>query len=844
MRVGPPTSRRASRTRARAGSVAFALRLTVLVTLLLTGLVVGSRPTSAQATFTEGPELLNDAMLLRGDGHHVRTNPAAVLWIDGVHFGLVWNRGADEDARDRAFGGFLAGSPGTGVGAGLHVGGSSIGPRVVTTSTALALGNRYAGIGWGVRHLSARGLPGVNGRAYHTLSIASRPSQHVGLALALTPVGNTRVAGQTLERRVRTALALRSKREHFGLEVQWNAGPRAPHTLGAIVHARPRDGFRIFARADATLESSSQLARVVGGLEVTSGPTVASIGVAGPDDALSLAGSLEFALLPGPQAMERRSALWRIDVNRIFAEKPDWSLRDDPLVFTDVLLQLEELAATRSLAGVYLDIGGVSAGFGQLYELRAALQNVRDSGLAVVAYVESASVRDLYLASVADALVVSPNVAVTRTGFGTTRYYFARVLERLGVDAQFVRIGDFKSGPERFTNEGPTPEADEQLDALYDDVWGTVRAALSEAAHADGVPLEPDAFDAWWAEPPLSAEALVDHGLADAVLHRDAVRDWLADRLGRHLDVTNTPSAMPERDPAWYPVNPVAVLHVSGAITGGNGGDGLFGQQAGAASFADACRQIAADRRVRGVVVRIDSPGGSAAASEDMWNALRQLAEAKPTVVSFGDIAASGGYYVASVGAPIYATPNTLTGSIGIYAGTFALNELFERVGVDRARDGRGGPWNLFDGDAWDQEERAIVMRYIERAYEMFLDHVAESRGITRDEADALARGRIYSGSGALDANLVDDTGGFLAALARVRRDAGIRGDITLVHYPEARPSLSALVGLPSVPSIDATEALDAWLDVLGVDSLLPSLGAVLAAGPGAAMAHFEWVDW
>ena len=799
----------------------------------------------AQSDALTGPALLNDAMILRADAHHVRTNPSSVLWIDGLHAGVVWNRGLDDGRRDRALGGFLAGSPGRLIGAGLHAGGSTYGPRIVNTSTALAFGGRTFALGWGVQHLSTRDAQGVNGRTFHTLSATSRLHPNLGLAVALSPVGQTRVGGATLERRVRSAIALRSARERVGLEVQWDAGPRDPHSLSALLHLRPRDGLRLFGRAGAAFGGGAELTTITAGLELASGPAVATAGVTGRTGQYALAGSAEISVLPGPQLRERQGELWRIDLAGDFAESPTWSFDGNSRTFTDLLHQLQTVAERRSVAGVYLDVNGLSAGFGQLFELREVLQELRDAGLAVVVYLESAALRELYLASVADAVIVSPNVSVLRTGFGTTRYYLARVLDRLGVEAQFVRIAEYKSGPERFTEEGPSPEADEQLDALYDDVWLEVRDALMAAAVVDGEALDEARFDAWWATPPLHAESLVEHGLADAVLHRDAVGEWLAERLGRAVGVTRAPAVFAERDTAWFPRQPIAVLHVSGPITAGSGRGpgGLFGEQAGSTDFTRACQEIAADRRVRGVVVRIDSPGGSATASELMWNALRQLAEAKPTVVSFGDIAASGGYYVASVGAEIFATPNTLTGSIGIYAGTFALDELFDRVGIDRAREGRGGPWDLFDGDRWDDEERGIVVRFIERAYGMFIAHVAESRGMSEEEADARGRGRIYSGSDALAANLIDSTGGFLRALDALRTAAGLRGDVTLVHYPRPTPSLSGLVRVPTVPQLEVGLALADWLELAGLDGLLPALGPLLEAGSGEPMAHLPWLE-
>jgi protease-4 len=365
-------------------------------------------------------------------------------------------------------------------------------------------------------------------------------------------------------------------------------------------------------------------------------------------------------------------------------------------------------------------------------------------------------------------------------------------------------------------------------------VWDEVTGAI---AGDSGRSVE--AVRAWLSERPLRADVLLAEGFIHATGHTDTIEQDLEELVGRPVrfttDLTGAYGA------TWIPANQIAVLHIGGGIISGSGGQSLFGHKTGTDDVDRAIEEIAGNPAIRAVVLRIDSPGGSAHAAERIHDAVRRLDERLPVVVSMGDVAASGGYYVASIDAPIHASPQTLTGSIGIYAGNLALDELLGRIGVNRDSSERGGRASYFDGRAWSEEDRLAVRAHIESAYDLFIDRVAEARDLSSDDVRAVAEGRIWSGRDAAERGLVDGIDGFLGALDAARSAGGIRDDapVSLVHYPRPRFGVGAMIGQAVQADLEVEQSVRDWIGRLGMRAFAEHASAI---EPGAPMAQLEWV--
>ena len=789
-----------------------------------------SVPRSAEAQ----PIAPFDAPLLQSDAHALQLNPANLVFLDGTH-GLVGL--SSFDARDHVDSRFaFAGGFGRIVGGGAAV---DVLNGAMATTTGVGFGGRHFGFGVASQRFFSKSNQDLNGVRNRSVGLALRSTGGFGLGMLVDGLTSDRVDGERIRTHFRPGFALRTNDGRF--ESDWSTTlPRGLEfaEVTAALRTRPTDGIRVYVSATARIEDEASLDRIFGGLELSLGNSSVSFGAgqfSGTDGELGTVATAEFHS-PGLPTF-RRTAVLRVDLAGDLAESTAFSLHGGGSTFVDVVHAIRTVARDDRFDGLYLNMGGLTAGTAQLYELREAIREVQAADKQVIAYFDSATLRDLYVAGGADVRIAAPTVSILTTGIGISRTYYGELLRSLGVEAQFVRIADYKSGPERFTNGGPSPESQEQVDVLLDDIWGVLVDGIAE-----NLELRADEVETLLGNGPVFATDLLEAGHLDDILYRDELAENIESLAGRPVRLTSS-VAPDHRDPRWRVPDRIAVLHIDGAIVLGESGDGLFGTQAGSDTLVSTCSALASDPSVDAVLVRIDSPGGSALASDRIHRALSRLAEAKPVVVSMGDVAASGGMYVAAFGAPIHATPNSVTGSIGIYAGTFGLDGLLDAVGINRVRDERGGPSSLFDGRGWDEETEQRVFAHIENSYQTFLEHVAAARNMTPDEVDEIGRGRLWSGTRALDAGLVDSTGGLAEALDALYETLELEPDaqVQLTHYPRARLTLWALLpSLPGFASADESE-IRLLLERLGTQTALRWLAPWLHATDGEPMAMMEW---
>jgi protease-4 len=467
------------------------------------------------------------------------------------------------------------------------------------------------------------------------------------------------------------------------------------------------------------------------------------------------------------------------------------------------LAVLDAAARDPFVAGVRLRFAGPLGGFGRVLSLRRAIDRVRESGRPVVAWGEVLDAPSLVVASGASRLWLPPTGSLHLVGLRFEGIFLRGLLDRLDLHPDVVRVGTHKTAGDRFTRQAMSAEEREQLEALADDLYGEIVAAI-----ARGRGLAEDAVRALVDRGPWLGRAAVEVGLADACLYPDELERELlalepaARRPGAEGDRPREVDAglyfaLRAGDPGWRPLfrelPRLAVVVARGAVHRGAGHRGIASERL--REGLDALRR---DPAVRGVVLRLESPGGDALASDLLWRSVSLLAGEKPVVVSMGDVAASGAYYVAAAAGAIFAEAGTLTGSIGVVGGKIHADPLLRRLGITREAVERGARAGLLSAtQGFTAEERATVQAAMQSIYATFLDRVAAGRKLSVEQVDRIAQGRVWSGARAREVGLVDAIGGPLEALAELRRRAGLaEGERAVV---ELHPRIAPLAGLRSL---------------------------------------------
>ena len=510
-----------------------------------------------------------------------------------------------------------------------------------------------------------------------------------------------------------------------------------------------------------------------------------------------------------------------------------------------ILSALTLAASDERITGLYLNLTDVQAMPSTLEDLRAGIEAFRDSGKWVVAWSEQMSLRALYLASAANEVYLQPNGYLEFSGMRLQTTYFTGMLEKLGVDVTVLRGPDntYKSAVEPFIRKDMSPENRQQMQALLDDVWDEMRGSI-----AAGRSIEPALLDSIAGGLLVRrAEDAVRYGLVDGVKHRDEVEALLDTKVGATANLVDLSTyVLPERffgfsmeelagfefpekaeaDTAARPLGGnVAIVYAVGPIESGEGSNTVIGSETLAAALRDARR--APD--VKAVVLRVNSPGGSALASDVIAREVELLRkEGKKVVVSMGDLAASGGYYISAHADKIYANATTLTGSIGVFGMIPNAQKLLnEKMGL------------TFDEVATHPEagmgiDRPLTPRQLEAInagiadiYADFTSLVARGRNLPLDSVEVIARGRVWTGRDALEVGLVDEIGDFEDAVAAAAELAGLAaGDVERVVLPESRGPLDVLLedlgGAEAVARVFGAEGV-AVTDALAVRRMLQS---------------------
>ena len=450
----------------------------------------------------------------------------------------------------------------------------------------------------------------------------------------------------------------------------------------------------------------------------------------------------------------------------------------------DKILKAIKVAKNNSkVSGIYIEGGMVNTDFASLEEIRKALVDFKESGKFVVAYGENYTQGAYYVASAADKVMINPSGMIDWHGIASQPIFFKDLLNKLGVKVQVFKVGTYKSAVEPFINTEMSPANREQVKSFINDIWNVVctDVAASRQLTPEILNQYADNF-ATFKEP---AE-FVEMNMVDTITYIDGVRDELR-RLAQQEKVNLiSPKDLAGYDEVNGAVNSVAVYYAFGDIVGAESENSLGSSpQIVGPKVVEDLDKLMNDESVKAVVLRINSGGGSAFASEQMWRAIQLLKAQKPVVVSMGGMAASGGYYMSCGANKIFAEPTTLTGSIGIFGMIPDVSGLLtEKIGLhfDVVKTNEASDFGTMSR-GFNAGESAAMQKYINRGYDLFLTRVAEGRGMTNEAVDKIAQGRVWTGRQAVELKLVDQLGTLDDAIAEAAQLAQL-DDYTIVSSP------------------------------------------------------------
>lgn len=739
------------------------------------------------------------------------THAAGLGFLDGLELGFgVTTRlsGDDAVASVLGLGAFRLGP----LAFGLGLSGIGDGPGTKTTTSRLdvSLALRLApttaiGLQW--MDLGSDADPELDDYGAWTLSASFRPWRALAFSLALEHFNAPVVPGTNGREedpvaRIGVGLRPGSERVTFGLE-----GSRTLADEGALWQAMVT--ARMMVLPGLALGGYVQYEN----LEAGGAPRVAAgvfLGLyqggmgfeSGFDATDDPGGPMRLSLL-AKVGTEKRASLvpgaeevYHLKLGGELPERPTSSLFGEPRPgFAHWLMALDMVAKDPHVVGLLLQID-VAPTWAQCWELRQAIQRIQKAGKKVLALETVGDMRAQYLASAANEVHLYAAGGLMLNGLSLTQTYFLGLMEKLGVKAEFIKFDEYKSAPEPFSRTGPSEPAKEQTRALLDGITHEWMTAVGAGRKLDEATLM-----AILESGPQSMHVALEKKLVDGLVEGDALGELVESVFGRGVKVVDHYVARPDGWRRWGTKKKVAVLPVTGSIVdGGSAGESplplpyLGGESTGDASFSAALNAAAADPDVVAIVIRVDSGGGSAVASDRMHRAVMMAKKRKPIIVSMGDVAASGGYYLAA-GVPIFATPVTITGSIGIFSGKVDLSGLYALLGVTTHTEKSNERADMMGAyRPFTEAERVSARNTLRAYYDRFLGVVATGRKMTVEEVDKLARGRVWLGSDALARKLVDVPGGLWDAITEARAQAGIDPDEDLgIQYFGTLGALSGL---------------------------------------------------
>jgi protease-4 len=471
-----------------------------------------------------------------------------------------------------------------------------------------------------------------------------------------------------------------------------------------------------------------------------------------------------------------------------------------PMTMLDTWKLLRKAAADSRIKAIVLEPRGLSAGWAKLEELRSGVLAFRKSGKPVYAYLRNPSSHDYYLATAADKIYMAPEDLLDVKGLRAELMYFKGTLDKIGVSMEFESVGRYKDAPDQFTRESARPETLEVINQVIDQYYGDLVRVISE-----GRKLPEGAVRAVLDQGPFTGKNAQDAGLLDKLMYEDEITaDFRTMKKMGGRDYSKVPLS------GFEGGSRIAIVTGDGEITRGATSSDVSDTGITASGMLKVLKRVEDDAGIKGVILRVDSPGGDAIASDDILHEMKVLSSKKPVVISMSDTAASGGYFISMTGDPILAYSNTLTGSIGVFYGRVNLKGLYDKIGLKKEILSRG-KFSRIDSEygPLTDEERAKLRREIETFYKGFVERVATSRKRSYAQVEPLAQGRVWLGVQAKQNGLIDEIGGLDRAVELVKQRAkiGPSEKVTLVSYPPRRTLFDVLLSRS-----DETAALESQI--------------------------------
>ena len=486
---------------------------------------------------------------------------------------------------------------------------------------------------------------------------------------------------------------------------------------------------------------------------------------------------------------------------RVAGSLPDYS-PDDPFKkyfggpdqsLTGLVMQFKKAKVDKRIKTILLEVDMSGVGWGKAEELRDAIADFRSSGKPVYAYLEFGLNKEYYIATACDKIYVAPPGELFINGLAADVMFFRGSLDKLGIYPDIYQIGKYKSAGDMFTQKQMTDAHREYINSLLDDLYGRYVNTIAQARKKT-----PDEVRALIDNAPYGAAKAKEAGLIDEVAYRDDLEKQIKSQLG----YKDADAFTPVRGADYRDVSPeslglnegerIAVIYGTGTIGSGTSANSPSGEQSiGSDTLAKALNDAAADKTIKAIILRVDSPGGSGLASDIIWHAVEAANQKKPVVVSMSDVAASGGYYISAAASKIIAEPSSITGSIGVVAGKPVMRGFYDWLGISNEYVLRGKNAGMFrETEKFSDDERAKFEDWIKTTYyQDFIPKVARGRKKDAESIDAVGQGRVWTGTQAKDRGLVDDFGGLDKAievakdLAKIPKDKGV--ERVILPYPQ-----------------------------------------------------------
>lgn len=488
------------------------------------------------------------------------------------------------------------------------------------------------------------------------------------------------------------------------------------------------------------------------------------------------------------------------DDNEMLSEDPRWlyvdlrlpftaspqplGLLDDPDSAVPLTTEMAHLIRSAGqddkVLGIRAEMGGLNLGWAQVEELRQAFLDYRSTGKECKIWAEAYTNKEYYLASACNEVLAPEAGVFLVTGLSMTITYYADLFEELDIKPNFAHVGDFKSAVEPYERTGPSEAASEATNALLDSLYTAFIDGIAE-----GRQLTSQKVRELLNNPPITPQGALEAGAIDAIQYRDQFlmkdnEDFEFFHWRDFMSKISSDTLINEHS--------IGVIYADGAIMNGSSGGSLFGGQSIGDHTLRRHIQRAIDEDVDALVLRISSPGGSGSASDAIWREMQRVKELNiPIVISMGDYAASGGYYISMIGDYVFAQPNTITGSIGVFGGKMNFSGLYDKVGMDLHTYQRGSFANLFSSTSdFSDAERAKYQEFLNGFYQVFITKAADGRNLTVEQIHEVAQGRVWTGTQALEHKLIDELGGLEDAIQKAAELSGIQ-EYKIITIPQPK---------------------------------------------------------